>query len=112
MILHGYVMDVASIYFNLISEKSCFSVISICLIAQNTTVPMSLSIRYYGNDTAYIQYHIIFSSEGRLLFLNRILPIVAEVIEKVYTVDDRQQKLGNWLFLEAMYVYDGNLKAL
>lgn len=54
MILHGYVMDVASIYFNLISEKSCFSVISICLMAQNTTVPMSLSIRYYGNDTAYI----------------------------------------------------------
>ena len=55
---------------------------------------------------------ILYLVEERLHLLTEYFTVVAEVIEKLYAVDDRKQKLGDWLFLEAMYVYVGNVKAL
>ena len=55
---------------------------------------------------------ILYLVEERLHLLTEYFTAVAEVIQKLYAVGDRKQKLGDWLFLEAIYVYVGNVKAL
>ena len=59
MILHGKVMDVASMYFNLISEKSCFFVDLICLIVLGS-ITKNVNHGIFKNSNGFTVYDGIF----------------------------------------------------